>query len=88
MQKNRYVLDFFSIDEMLLTNKFLLARNSLVVSIREIKILIVFSIPSNGVIRTTLHFQFYFELKETFEKARDENPMKFRGGSGFWVLQN
>jgi hypothetical protein len=27
-------------------------------------------IPSNGVIRTTLHFQFYFELKETFEKTK------------------
>jgi hypothetical protein len=27
-------------------------------------------VPSNGVIRTTLHFQFYFELKETFEKIK------------------
>ncbi len=27
-------------------------------------------LPSNGVIRTTLHFQFYYELKETFEKIK------------------
>jgi hypothetical protein len=27
-------------------------------------------VPSNGVIRNTLHFQFYFELKETFEKIK------------------
>jgi hypothetical protein len=30
----------------------------------------IFHIPSNGVIRTTLHFQFYFEINETFEKTK------------------
>jgi hypothetical protein len=30
----------------------------------------IFNVPLNGVIRTTLHFQFYFELKESFEKIK------------------
>ncbi len=35
-----------------------------------------FLIPSNGVIRATLHFQFYFELKEKFKAFRIENTLK------------
>jgi hypothetical protein len=31
---------------------------------------IIRKLPSIRVIRTTLHFQFYFELKETFEQNK------------------